>query len=72
MDWKTVLVTQEHQRELMQQAENRRLAREVQTDTTTDMARPALKQVALRLLKVVQRPQTAQKHSTPHVYTPAQ
>ena len=71
MDWKTVLVTQEHQRELMQQAENRRLVREAQATETPDVARPALKQMALRLMKVAQRPHTTQKDSTPRVYTPA-
>jgi hypothetical protein len=69
MDWKTVLVNEQHQRDLIRQAKNDRMARTLPKKQHT----PRL-QLLRTLATAVQRPQVYPQTNvnTPRVYTSAE
>ncbi len=73
MDWKTALINQQHQQELLRQAERERLARSIQRHPTSEARTTTLRYLAARLLTAARRLWLRPKTDTtaPRVYAPA-
>lgn len=72
MDWMTVLVNEQHQRDLMRQAEHERMARALQQSANGKQS--VLNRLARALLLAAQRPQHLPETdmTAPRLYRPAE
>lgn len=73
MDWKTALINQQHQQELLRQAERERTARAIRRQTTSQRRAMPLRHLAAQLWTAAQRlrPRPATDTTAPRVYAPA-